>query len=147
MNVMFWFLFFFSCMGLELDFVLYNVIESFKPATWSSTHTAPLPVKLAFSGGKRLQPFDSPCLSFCCLVALNPPGLPECYRKKTFSFFCPKSFNYNFIFPTGKNAGEVWCFFFSRSHVMIVSKHHSLTLQVWDRVKWHPLLDKKNPKN
>lgn len=47
MNVMFWFLFF-SCMGLELGFVLYNVIESLKPATWSSTHIAALPVEACF---------------------------------------------------------------------------------------------------
>jgi len=65
---------FFFCRGLGLGFVLYNGIESLQPATWSSTHIAPLPVRLAFSGGKSLPPFESWCLSFWFSVALKSSG-------------------------------------------------------------------------
>lgn len=73
-------------MGLELGFALYDVTESLKTATWSSIRIAPLPARLAFGGGKRLQTFESQCLSFCCSVARKSLGYLNATERDFFIF-------------------------------------------------------------
>lgn len=103
-------------MGLQLNFLLYGVIESLKLATWSSQ------VRLALSGGKRLQPFESWCLSFCCPVALKSPGYLNATEKRHCHFSVPSLLIITFFFSSWFKCKEVFFLFFTRSSMMILGK-------------------------